>query len=55
VIDPATRTLYVVAKTKEPTNYFQRLHALDLATATKNLAAREHFFRAYGPGHRGHG
>src|SRR6267378_4097286 len=26
VIDPATGTLYVVAKTKEPTGYFQRLH-----------------------------
>src|SRR5437660_1950275 len=34
VIDPATGTLYVVAKTKEPTGYFQRLHALDLATGS---------------------
>jgi hypothetical protein len=33
VIDPATSTLYVVARTKENgVNYFQRLHALDLAT-----------------------
>ncbi|TMH84192.1 MAG: pyrrolo-quinoline quinone [Betaproteobacteria bacterium] len=41
VIDPATGTLYVVAKTKETAGtgcsdnspcYFQRLHALDLAT-----------------------
>ena len=37
VIDPATRTLYVVAKTKEPTNYFQRLHALDLATGNEKF------------------
>src|SRR5467141_54431 len=37
VIDAATRTLYVVAKTKEPTNYFQRLHALDLATGNEKF------------------
>jgi hypothetical protein len=30
VIDPATATLYVVAKTKESGTYLQRLHALDL-------------------------
>jgi hypothetical protein len=36
VIDPASGTLYVVARTKEvsgvTTNYVQRLHALDIAT-----------------------
>jgi hypothetical protein len=33
VIDPITRTLYVVARTKEfGTNFIQRLHALDVAT-----------------------
>src|SRR2546421_41505 len=37
VIDPATSTLYVVAKTKEPTGYFQRLHALDLATGSEKF------------------
>ena len=37
VIDPATGTLYAVAKTKEPTGYFQRLHALDLATGSEKF------------------
>ena len=37
VIDPATGTLYVVAKTREPTGYFQRLHALDLATGNEKF------------------
>ncbi len=35
VIDPSTLTLYLVAKTKENGNYFQRLHALDLATGAE--------------------
>jgi len=32
VIDPASRTIYVVATTKENGTYVQRLHALDVAT-----------------------
>lgn len=36
VIDPATKTLYLVARTKEyGTNFVQRLHALDTATGAE--------------------
>ncbi|HVM97812.1 MAG TPA: EF-hand domain-containing protein [Candidatus Acidoferrales bacterium] len=35
VIDLASSTIYVVAKTKEPSGIFQRLHALDIATGTE--------------------
>jgi hypothetical protein len=32
VIDPVTQTIYLVAASKEGTNYVQRLHALDITT-----------------------
>ena len=35
VIDSATKTLYFVTKTKEAGAYFQRLHAVDLATGAE--------------------
>lgn len=37
VIDPSTGTLYVVAKTKENGNFFQRLHALDIASGAEKF------------------
>lgn len=38
VIDPATGTLYVVAKTKENGNYFFRVHALDIVTGAETIS-----------------
>jgi hypothetical protein len=37
VIDPATQTLYVVAKTSENGTVVQRLHALDITTGTEKF------------------
>lgn len=37
VIDPSTGTLYVVARTKEKGKFFQRLHALDVASGAEKL------------------
>src|SRR6202034_2632452 len=36
-IDPASRTLYVVAATKENGVYVQRLHALDIASGNEKF------------------
>jgi len=38
VIDPATKTLYVVSKSKNGTTYHQRVHALDLATGAEKFS-----------------
>jgi hypothetical protein len=38
VIDTNTNTLYVVGKTKESGNYFQRLHALDITTGQEKTS-----------------
>lgn len=37
VIDPASNTLYVVAKTKENGAFFQRLHALDITSGAEKF------------------
>ena len=37
VIDSGTNTIYVVAKTKENGNFFQRLHALDIVTGAEKF------------------
>ncbi len=37
VIDPTSNTLYVMANTKENGSFFQRLHALDLATGAEKF------------------
>ena len=39
VIDLASHTVYVVAKTKESGHYFQRLHALDVATGAERTGS----------------
>ena len=39
VIDAASRILYCVAKTKEGDSYFQRLHALDIASGQERLGS----------------
>jgi hypothetical protein len=38
VIDSSSGTLYVVAKTKENGSFFQRLHALDIATGAEKFS-----------------
>jgi hypothetical protein len=39
VIDPISRTMYVLARTKENGNYAQRLHALDIATGKERTGS----------------
>jgi hypothetical protein len=39
VIDPATRTIYVVARTKESGSFVQRLHALDLRDGSERTGS----------------
>jgi hypothetical protein len=39
VIDPASQTIYLVANTKEGGSYFQRLHALSLATGAEQAGS----------------
>lgn len=39
VIDAATHTIYIVAKTKESGSYFQRLHALDVTTGIERAGS----------------
>ncbi len=53
VIDPASGTLYVVAKTKENGNFFQRLHALDIATGAEKFGGPQ-VITASIPGHGAH-
>jgi hypothetical protein len=37
VIDPSTKTLYLLARTKESGQYFQRLHAVDISTGAEKF------------------
>jgi Abnormal spindle-like microcephaly-assoc'd, ASPM-SPD-2-Hydin len=37
VIDPTSNTMYFVARTAEPTGYYQRLHALDITTGKEEF------------------
>lgn len=39
VIDSTSGTLYLVARTKENTSYFQRLHALDITTGVERTSS----------------
>jgi hypothetical protein len=39
VIDPVSQTLYVVAASKNGTNYFQRLHALNIITGAEKIGS----------------
>ncbi|HWS68686.1 MAG TPA: hypothetical protein VN325_38445 [Steroidobacteraceae bacterium] len=39
VIDPGTGIIYVVSKSMDSTNYYQRVHAIDLATGSEKTGA----------------
>jgi hypothetical protein len=39
VIDPSTGSIYVVSKSMDSTNYYQRVHAIDLATGNEKTGS----------------
>jgi hypothetical protein len=54
VIDTVGGTLYVLVRTKEWGQYFQRLHALDITSGAENSAVRSSFRQGHWVVERGH-